>query len=64
MRKQFSELKIGAHFRVSGYDDLFLKVNHSQAKSLGCGWLKRTIRLARKGELVNFATHNELVTLA
>ncbi len=48
----WTELKPADHFRVAGYDDLFIKVNEREAKCLGT--LKGAKKLARKFELVQF----------
>lgn len=52
----WQELKTGDRFRVAGYDDLFLKLNHSEAKCLGHGWTgSKATRMAKKFETVQFS---------
>ena len=48
----FESIKLGDYFRVPGYDDLFQKITEDKARDLGCGWLNRPTRLARKGSVL------------
>jgi hypothetical protein len=64
MSTTFNDILIGERFRVSGYDDLFSKVSDYRARCLGHGWLKKPVKLARKGELINFSNLRENVNPA
>jgi len=48
----WTELKIGEHFSIAGYDDLFEKLSATQARDHGCGLLSKPSRFARKGTKV------------
>lgn len=60
----FNEIKIGGYFRLAGYDDLLIKVDDKHAKSLGCGWLNKPIRFARKGTKIDMSGINDVLEKA
>lgn len=61
LMKLFKELKVGEHFRIPGYDDLFRKTYEHQAIDCGCGWLKKPVRFGRCGSTFVFEDE-EMVT--
>ena len=51
----WNEVKLNQTFTIPGYDDVFVKVSNTHAKSLGCGFLTNPTHFCRKGSKVDFS---------